>query len=277
MVHSWLPEQRYASAYNAVSWSISTECFFYLCFPILIWRWERTWWFKLPLVFSMTCGIIWYCNSTHLTVESYDINGACTMVMLVYFHPLSRLFEFTLGMTVALAWKKIEPRVRINLVWGTVVEVIALAFMGLTLYRTVGWATKAVTIPGIGLAGGYWLKVAGGSVLSCSFLIFVMALHRGFISRLLAQPFPVLLGEISFTIYLVHMILIHYMRKHSALPNMSPTFAYATYWLWVVTLSYLIWRFMEKPCRSVLLRLWPQPEPLLKEEPLIAVPIRNAA
>ena len=49
-------------------------------------------------------------------------------------------------------------------------------------------------------------------MFSFGFLIFVMATGRGWLSIFLARPCCVLLGEISFSIYLLHQILLRYYR-----------------------------------------------------------------
>ncbi|MDZ4048042.1 MAG: acyltransferase, partial [Pseudoxanthomonas sp.] len=36
LVHAWIPQSAYYFSYNGVSWSVSTEAFFYLAFPLLI-------------------------------------------------------------------------------------------------------------------------------------------------------------------------------------------------------------------------------------------------
>lgn len=58
MVHSWIPLWNYFLSFNGVSWSISTEFFFYLCFPLLIYRWSQTWFRKLFFSFLLVLTMI---------------------------------------------------------------------------------------------------------------------------------------------------------------------------------------------------------------------------
>jgi len=53
LVQSWIPIQEFYFSYNAVSWSISTEVFLYLAFPLLLFRLSRTWHWKLALAFLL--------------------------------------------------------------------------------------------------------------------------------------------------------------------------------------------------------------------------------
>src|SRR5439155_19441149 len=51
MTQAWIPLSRFITAYNTVSWSISTEFFFYLAFPLLAANWRSTWRMKLRITF----------------------------------------------------------------------------------------------------------------------------------------------------------------------------------------------------------------------------------
>ncbi len=54
LVQSWVPIEVWDTSFNGVSWSISTEAFFYLSFPILIRRFERRW----PIIFLVEAGAV---------------------------------------------------------------------------------------------------------------------------------------------------------------------------------------------------------------------------
>jgi peptidoglycan/LPS O-acetylase OafA/YrhL len=58
MIHAWIPIESWYFSYNAVSWSISTEFFFYLAFVLLIVRWSATFWWKLLTCAAMLWSII---------------------------------------------------------------------------------------------------------------------------------------------------------------------------------------------------------------------------
>jgi peptidoglycan/LPS O-acetylase OafA/YrhL len=129
MTHSWLPWSKFYFSYNAVSWSISTEFFFYLEFPLLILQWDRTCWWKLPLVLGVLLSLFALSNGLHLPAYGDPMQGQGTWVTqhgVIYIHPVARLFEFTSGMCIALAWRKTRDR-EIGSALGTVLELLALA------------------------------------------------------------------------------------------------------------------------------------------------------
>jgi peptidoglycan/LPS O-acetylase OafA/YrhL len=47
LVQAWVPEKGVFFSFNAVSWSLSAEMFFYALFPLLILDIEKTWAWKL--------------------------------------------------------------------------------------------------------------------------------------------------------------------------------------------------------------------------------------
>ncbi|HOX52521.1 MAG TPA: acyltransferase, partial [Fibrobacteria bacterium] len=98
-VQSWIP--RYSMLLNSPGWSLSAEMFFYAVFPIVAWRW-RSFLFGRPLaamslfwVVSCLLGLI--LEATGIGDRSVSDSGA----KFAGFHPLVRLPEFLMGMSLA--------------------------------------------------------------------------------------------------------------------------------------------------------------------------------
>jgi peptidoglycan/LPS O-acetylase OafA/YrhL len=86
-------------------------------------------------------------------------------------------------------------------------------------------------------------------------LIVVMALERGLVSRGLATPMLVLLGDVSYGVYLIHHILVRLYTPHGpAVSAIPPPVAYAVFWALLLSLAWLSWAWVERPCRRSLLR-----------------------
>ena len=102
----------------------------------------------------------------------------------------------------------------------------------------------------------YWLVQGTVSLPAFALLILVMALGRGWCSRLLGHPAAVLLGEISYSTYLVHVPLLRWYKARCpatyALPN---PFAFAGWIALCIGLAYLNWRLVERPCRRLMIGL----------------------
>ncbi len=260
MLQSWFPFPRDYLAFNAVSWSISTEFGFYLMFPLLIHRFARSWWWKLPLTAALAVLMIWLGNRPGVLPFARavpDQLDRVTAVGLVYTSPLCRVFEFTLGMTVALLWRHTTAR-RLGKLAGTLLELAAIALMLANMFVAARFADWAATFPRVGAAGQQWLQQGGTVCISFAILVYIMAREEGWISHALSAPLGVILGEISFSVYLMHQMLIKWYVVHAdQFLALSPWLVYAFYWALVLATSYLIWAAVERPLRKAIVRGFP--------------------
>jgi peptidoglycan/LPS O-acetylase OafA/YrhL len=101
LLQAWWPQQHVYFGFNAVSWSLSCEVFFYLCFPLL-YRWlsalspVR----RVQVVVAITLALLVYPGLFSLTVAPRDPAG---WEWTTYVLPLWRLGEFAVGIVAALA------------------------------------------------------------------------------------------------------------------------------------------------------------------------------
>jgi peptidoglycan/LPS O-acetylase OafA/YrhL len=270
MVHAWVPLWDYFFSFNSVSWAVSTELFFYLAFPLLIYRWHRTWPIKLLASFALLGVMIYLADIFHLP-KTGPVSGV-SLPALVYISPLARLCEFVFGMTVAWAWRRKNHCIPFGRITGTLVELIVLAATVASIhYTTLLSFMPAVRIIDGGEAVSYWISSSGSAPLF-GLLIFVMALERGLVSRLLSWRVAVLLGEISYSVYLVHQLLLSffliYPHAFSGLPGWV---AYTAYWMMVLVVSHLLWTLIEKPFRRLIRGL------VTNQEQPPAPPLSNAS
>jgi peptidoglycan/LPS O-acetylase OafA/YrhL len=109
---SWLDSiTRLLFFFNSVSWSISIEAFFYLAFPFLICRLDRSWWWKLLCTAAFVAAML--CLTDFLKLPPYDPANlyAITATGLAAANPLVRILEFVFGMAVAslcLRWRELK-------------------------------------------------------------------------------------------------------------------------------------------------------------------------
>jgi peptidoglycan/LPS O-acetylase OafA/YrhL len=252
LLQAWVPIYRVQTAFNGVSWSLSAEFFFYLCFPLLLWRWRQTWRIKLALTFVLAVGMMFVANHWlgHLP-HGADAPG------LVYFFPLARLWEFAIGVAAAHLWRSLHARVRCGRRLGTALELLVVATVLIVMILSGGWARWAGHFAFVGKGGEAWLASSGFVCLVYAALIGVMACEWGGLSRLLSSRPFVLLGEISFSLYLLHMLVCHYYVIHPGpFVSVPPRLLYAGYWLVVLLAAYVGWAIVEVPCRRAIVGLW---------------------
>ena len=87
--------------FNEVSWSISIELFFYLIFPLALYKWSTNWKYWILGSIGVIAGMMILCNLYNIPsyIEYYP---GLTTAALFHQGPLARAFEFLLGMTIGL-------------------------------------------------------------------------------------------------------------------------------------------------------------------------------
>jgi len=249
LVQAWVPIQNWFFSFNSVSWSISTEAFFYLLFPLLIRNFEKEWPQKLTMSFAMVLLMVAISNNFHYPIFADDkvsIHG------LMYVNPVSRLFEFVLGMTVALFYRKYLANLKLPAARAFVFEVAALLSVYLLTFNTVRIAHYLARFPAVGEGGRMWLEHGGVPVLAFASLIAVMAWGRGPVARILSFKPLVFLGEISFASYLLHRMFLHYYWNHFAPEHGA--WPFAIYVAMLLAASYVCWALVEVPCRQAIVQ-----------------------
>ncbi len=248
MLHAWVPFKEYYFSVNHVSWSISTEFGFYLLFPLIVYRWEKRRLLTLVSAFFISFIIIFLFDFFDLvdrSVRPPNFYG------FIYISPLGRLYEFVLGMATASVFMRNACRFRPGIKAGTLLEVAALSGV---CFALVFLRDCIIMLPlKKGGAGEFWMLHGGLACFFYAAMILVFAFERGYVSKFLSFRFMRVLGEISFSIYLVHQILLRYFRQNieSDLLLSNPV-AYLYFWIFLLAGSYFLWTFMEKPCRKLI-------------------------
>lgn len=246
LLQSWIPVNAFNFAFNGVSWSLSAELFFYLVFPLLVINYERNWLRNLALSFIPIPVFAFLANYYQLPYQPSETVG---FHGLLYVSPFARVFEFALGIA-AFAWagKAAGRLAKANLLTGTVIEAFVLALTYFITYKSEKLSIFLSRLSHLGEPAHTWLSHGGTVALSFALLILVFSFSRGLFSRLLSMRALVYLGEISFSIYLVHRLLLHYYYDHFA--TIGGAGAIALYWAVLIASSHLLYELVECPCRT---------------------------
>jgi peptidoglycan/LPS O-acetylase OafA/YrhL len=258
----------------AVSWSISVEMFFYLAYvvvAILIAR--RKWSPRDVIVMAATafCFVVIYfllcryyeedINRVGLAifgpVASTD-NGYEESLMrwLLYFNPAARLGEFLAGLAAAHLYLAERPTLsapRASAV--TLAAVLAVAVFHLWLYGVVAYHNSFI---------GRTASPLYGPLVAM--MVYLIARYDTPWSRLFSQAIPVRLGEVSYSIYLLHEV-IPSAFKRLGLMTTDIAVAWVTWagsLLLLALISQVSYAAIERPARAWLrARLAPQRTPAL--------------
>lgn len=255
LIHAWIPKVAYFFSFNAVSWSISTEMFFYLAFPFFRYQWKRTWHWKSALVILIVVAILSVATFTGLQ----PIDSKNPLVQSApgwgYISPLVRMVEFVLGMLVWAAYdstKQFFPRIGVA-VW------TGLEIGSILLIPVISTANIRAYIHAMGMDHfvPHFVPLALDEfIFHCAaapafaLVVFVFAAGRGLLSKMIAVRPLIILGEASFALYLSHLLIyiaFTTYRSHFDAPDIVLCLGY---WATAIVVSLLLWRFVETPARD---------------------------
>lgn len=238
-------------AFNGVAWTLSVEMFFYAMFPLLILNFSKTWHIKLAISFAFAMAAVFIAISTD--APAYAPGDVVTTASWVYIWPPARLFEFVLGMVAGQAFLFYGNKVKESRIKFTGLVALLVIFAGSYYMPAIGWFLSGEDLIGPALKG--WITVSSSSLFYAVGL-FLLASSTGIVTSILSWRPLVLLGEISFSIYLIHQLIIRsLMINPTWTDGVDPVVVMIGYWIATLSASYLMWVLIEKPCQRMMLRL----------------------
>ncbi|SFQ19522.1 Peptidoglycan/LPS O-acetylase OafA/YrhL, contains acyltransferase and SGNH-hydrolase domains [Hymenobacter arizonensis] len=226
LLHAFVPEMSYYFSCNWPSWSLSVEMFFYFAFPFLVFLLVRN---KLLLRF----GWVLLLAIPYLIQLSPDTGYH----RFFYINPFFRIVDFLLGILLHQIYKHgyvakaFRSRLR-----ATAMEVLSIGIMVLIFHYHNA-------VPQVyRYSCYYWLPMA--------LIILSFSYQRGYLSTMLSTKFLVFLGEISFSFYMIHQLIMRlliYENQRRELIGNSYVLAAIIFSL-SLGLSYVLHKYVEVPC-----------------------------
>lgn len=276
-----------------LTWSISTEWFFYLCYPFVMWGVIRA---------SRPAGIIsatliwcvaWACFAHWLGSSAGTIDAWATawygpiasmqygiqdsfVRWLLYFSPYVRIGEFILGCLVAQIFMVLqdhpiarwEQRLSAPLAGAALVSLPVALFL---MFNPTGTSWLRLLQNNFGLGP------------SAALLIFCAARYRLPFLRVLSSAPLVRLGNASYSIYLTHMLVFAVCMTGLSAELPPTVFGFVFLMLRltallaiVVLVSPALFAAVEDPARRWLRALWARPGTSWRPAALAMVPLAGA-
>lgn len=254
LLQAWVPYGDAALSFNAVSWSISAEAFFYVAFLWLTGVHRARW--PVLLVAGLVPAVVLMVVAQAAALPRYAPDmTTVSKDMLLYINPAARLFEFTIGMAAARLFGR-NGGYAPGFAVGTGLEVLAVALAAFAMlvmtHSAFATGPLARVLPD---ALNLWLERCGAAPVFAA-VIFIFAMERGWISRLLQHRLLVLGGEISFAIYMTHLVCMYAVDR---MVDAAPAVQLLLFACGMLALSFLCWRYVEMPLRDRIVRLAGQP------------------
>jgi peptidoglycan/LPS O-acetylase OafA/YrhL len=238
LLQAWVPPA--ALTWNSVAWSLSVEAFFYVLFPFLLLLLIRR---SQPQLF-LIAGASWLAslalsvsyvirNPDHLTLVNADVLGSFWLNALK-FNPLARLPEFLLGMACGFLFLRSRKETKFAL---------PLVLTGIAGLAVVTYFSAVIPYP-----------ILHTALLAPAFaaIVYGLALRPNW-GGILEHRLLVLCGDASYSLYLLHSMIvgIYFHNTTGQLRNQS-LMGVLVFVLLAVTISALVYRFIEEPARRKL-------------------------
>jgi len=251
------------------TWSISTEWFFYFAYPAVAWVLLRA--RTVPVI--VFAALIWCALWTALSTSIYDRTpqidawavahfGAVAGIQnqqdsfvrwLLYASPYLRIGEFVLGVIMAQLYVALRGR-SIGLLENAAGSAVFLAAAA-----SVVLITYLAYAPDVAVNLFRQMNMNFALAPSVALLVFCAARYRNAFSRLLTSRPVIALGEASYSIYLVHSIVLISAVKlnggvvHGVAYNVVKLIVLMAI---VVAISLVLYAYYEAPARQWLRQRW---------------------
>ena len=231
-IHFWINNQQYFSKNSELmpllhTWSLSVEEQFYFIWPAILLLLSKFKSIKTKRIVIICILFLSLLYSIYLT--DTDQNTA-------YFLLQSRFFELSIGATLAVFWQSLPLAKK----WiNTILSIVGLLLIVLPAI----YLQKESLFPGL---NALW------PCLGAAFLIYSNKgndSNEGYINTILRNKFIVLIGTISYSMYLWHWPLFAFL-KYFGIELIGAT--RITCLLIIFLLSYLSWKYIEQPFRTSL-------------------------
>ncbi len=238
LLQSWIPS--YPITLNTPGWSLSVEAFFYFCFPfllLLIYKYGT----KSLTVFAV---LLWVATQVILmtAINSETYAPKTDLHDLVYYYPIMHLNSFIMGLLVGVYYKKSASRMR------TSNNTVLLVFSFVLIFALI-WSR-----PYLENLFNYKLAFTNG-LLAPAFLFFIVLLAKntGKISKIFSHAWLILLGEASYSLYILQKP-VHGLYDKIIVPRVSlpETTHFYIFLIALIITSILSYLFFEKPLRELI-------------------------
>ncbi|WP_442544881.1 acyltransferase family protein [Arthrobacter sp. KN11-1C] len=241
MLQAWVPLESVYFGMNGPSWSLSDEAFFYALFP---WISRRITAASRSKVLLGCLGL--YFGIAFITLVGHVLIRGGPTVAFFYVSPLYRLWEFILGIVLAV-FVKAGWRLRLGLRSAGAITV--LCYFG-TVGLSVGITQR------IGPLAQFGMKSLPSDLASLimipAFMLLIAAAATAELSGRtshLRSPMFVRLGQWSFALYLSHLVLVtglSIILPHTDSPSLNAIKATATLAA-AIFISGILYQYVEHP------------------------------
>lgn len=236
LLQAWCPFLNWR--WNQPSWSVSVEAFFYLLFPVLgLWSLRHRSLSRIAALIGL-CYALMMIPALALLAHGTGWNEASRPLsfQFVVFSPLLRIPEFMIGVFASILHR------RLRLEWDH-----ARILRAGTQLTYLGVAVIAVVVI-LGRDIPYVLRYNGIADIGFAAVILGLSESPTLPARVFSLKPMVLLGEASYSIYILQAPIVDYFRL--LLPRFHGPLLFSAYLLTLMASSIFCFLFIESPVRE---------------------------
>lgn len=249
LLQSWYPNKVQAFSYNSVSWTLSNELFFYLSLPFILISLARL---KMqsrtimPILLLIACMVF---TAKLMCIfrpiphsEPYSWRW-----WLILVSPYINFLTFISGMFLSFIYHRVEKSdLKLSRAKFTAIELLVIPFFVLYFLCTF----RSLMFSSVFFMYG----------LPIAIVIMVFSLQKGLVSKALSSKPLVYLGEISFSLYMIHQIVIRVIEDYvgnvvGPANNYRDVMIQISTSILIIALSSLTYHLIENPARKSIRRL----------------------
>lgn len=217
LMQSWMPDQNIFFSLNGVSWYLSTSLFLYFMFPYIINRVKKynsifESFIKIAMILSVQILVGIILGRLNATEEIAK--------WVTYIMPIYRIGDFYIGMVIGYIFinKKCLFDSLSKPYFGIFISAVEVLILVLTVIA------NKIYDDSIGVPGSIYFKFTLLYTPLSTMAVYLFALNKGIISKLLTNKLVIYIGEISGFAFITHFIIIRYYNeflynKHFILSN----------------------------------------------------------
>jgi len=230
LLQAWFPN--FSVALNIPSWSLSVEMFFYVIFPFLLIGLRKI---KKDWLLIIIGLLFWFISFSlyYYGLNNSPINTSSYFHHLFNYNPLLHLNSFILGIISGLIFKRFKKPLSVSKSLILILAPLVIIFILVISHHPI-------------------LHYYNNGLLAPLFAVFLIGLasDKTWLTKLLSSRPLVLLGEISYGIYILQIPInawwsAFFNRYLAGYPN----FNFLGFFILLILISWLSFKFIEQPIR----------------------------
>ena len=243
LLQSWFGESSVYFSFNGVAWYLSTCVLLYFAFPLIhklirCYKTKKHAYLGILLTFMLQI-ILAFLSNNMVVSSSFTDNYS---KWFTYIFPVFRLGDFFIG--CSLGYIFLHRREAQHKFATTFCELVTFLLIATSLYL---YDTQ------ISLGGLEWYRYTLLYSPTSVLLVYLFAQNQGYLTKLLANPVLIHLGNISAYTFLIHPVVIRYINKvfftikgYTILPWKLAVLAFVLTWI-----ASVLYQQIERKCSAI--------------------------